>query len=86
MESILYQLFNGDYDITPKRSKKQQEMCDQIFTELDQVKAALGDPFLDQFLELTARRMDLESFQYYRSGFVLGVRLMLEVFECQPSI
>ena len=26
MENTLYQLFNGDYDITPERDKKQQEL------------------------------------------------------------
>lgn len=85
MENILYQLFSGEYDITPKRSKKQQELCDQIFAELDKVKAVFGDEFLDRLLELIGERMDLKSFQYYRSGLVLGVRLMLEAFD-QPSI
>ena len=46
MENILYQLFSGEYDITPKRDKKQQELCDQIFAELDKVEAVLGDKFL----------------------------------------
>lgn len=78
MDSILYQIFSGEYDITPKRSKKQQELCDQIFAELDKVKAVFGDEFLDRLLELIGERMDLESFQYYRSGFALGARLMLE--------
>lgn len=85
MENILYQLFSGDYDITPKRSKKQQELCDQIFAELDKVEAAFGDEFLDRLLELIGERMNLENFQYYRSGLVLGVRLMLEALN-QPSI
>ena len=26
MESVLYELFSGDYDITPKPDKKQQEL------------------------------------------------------------
>ena len=85
MKNILYQLFSGEYDITPKRSKKQQELCDQIFAELDKVKAVFGDEFLDRLLELIGERMNLENFQYYRSGLVLGARLMLEALN-QPSI
>ena len=30
MENILYQLFSGGYDITPKRDKKQQELVQKI--------------------------------------------------------
>ena len=85
MENILYQLFNGDYDITPKPSKKQQEIRRQLFAELDQVQAALGDAFLDRLLELDAGRVDLEGFQYYRSGFILGVRLMLEALNVKSD-
>ena len=42
MESILYQLFSGEYDITPKRDKKQQELYDQIFAETDKIEAVFG--------------------------------------------
>lgn len=85
MENILYQLFSGEYDITPKRDKKQQELCDQIFAELDKVEAVLGDKFLDRLFDLKAEEGELRNYQYYRSGFVLGARLMLELLN-QPSI
>lgn len=81
MEDILYQLFSGEYDITPKRSKKQQELCDQIFAELNKVKAVFGDEFLDRLLDLSGERMNLENLQYYRSGLILGISLMLEALE-----
>ncbi len=35
MEDILYTLFNGEYDITPKRDKAQQETRAQISAELN---------------------------------------------------
>lgn len=80
MEDILYQLFSNDYDITPKRDKTQQELYDRLFAELDKVQAVFGDAFLDRLLELDEEREDRKSYQYYRSGFLLGARLMLEVF------
>ena len=85
MEDILYQLFSGDYDITPKRDKTQQELYDQIFAETDKIQAALGEEFLDRLLGLDGERAQQENYQYYRSGFLLGARLMLEVL-AQPSI
>lgn len=85
MENILYQLFSGDYDITPKRDKKQQELCAQISAEIEKIEAVFGEEFLDRLLDLDGERAELQHFQYYRSGFLLGARLMLEVL-AQPSI
>lgn len=79
MESILYQLFSGEYDITPKRDKTQQELRSQIFKELDRVEAAFGTDYLDHLFALDGELNDRKTFQYYRSGFLLGARLMLEV-------
>ena len=86
MENILYQLFSGDYDITPKRDKKQQELYDQIFAEVDKIKAALGPAFLDRLCDLEGERAARQNYQYYRSGFALGVCLRLEALGNQPSI
>lgn len=79
MEDILYQLFSGEYDITPERDKKQQELCAQIFSELDRVEAAFGTEFLDRLLDLDGERAQQEHYQYYRSGFLTGACLILEV-------
>jgi len=81
VEDILYQLFNGDYDITPERGEKQQELLHQICHELDQVQATLGDKFLDRLGDLEGELDDWYQYQYYRAGFLLGARLMLEVLE-----
>ena len=79
MENILYQLFTGDYDITPQRDKKQQELYDRIFAELDKVEKFLGADFLDHLVGLGIDFERQQNFQYYRSGFLLALRLMLEV-------
>ena len=79
MESILYQLFSGNYDITLKPDKKQQELCAQICVEADKIQAAFGDAFLDRLCELEGDQADWRNYQYYRSGFLLGARLMPEV-------
>ena len=78
MDSILYQIFSSDYDITPKRDKKQQELYAQIFAETDQIQAVLGEEFLDRLFALDGEREQQQNFHYFRSGFVLGAQLMLE--------
>ena len=79
MENILYQLFSGDYDITPKQGEKQQELRRRIFAELDRMEAAFGPDYLDRLFDLNSQWNAWKDFEYYRSGFALGVRLMLEV-------
>ena len=85
MESILYQIFNGDYDITPKRDKKQQELCDKRTAELEKVQAVFGIEFMDRLFDLEAEEEVQENYQYYRSGFLLGARLMLEALEVKSD-
>ena len=79
MENTLYQLFNGDYDITPKPDKKQRELSEASLVELDKIAAVFGAEFVDHLCELKGEQEDRWNFQYYRSGFLLGARLMLEV-------
>ena len=78
MESILYQLFSGEYDITPKWDKTQQELSKASLAELDKVAAVFGSEFMDRLFDLEAEEDGLRNYQYYRSGFLLGARLMLE--------
>ena len=78
VDNILYQLFSGDYDITPKWGEKQQKLRNQIFAEMDKVAAACGEEFLEHLLDLDGEWNEWKNFQYYRSGFFLGARLMLE--------
>ena len=78
MENTLYQLFSGDYDITPERDKKQQELSKASLAELDKIAAVFGSEFVDRLCELEGDQADWRNYQYYRSGFLLGARLMLE--------
>ena len=78
MENILYQLLSGGYDITTKRDKKQQELVQKILAEWGKINDALGTEFADRLVELEGEREDWQNYQYYRSGFLLGARLMLE--------
>lgn len=47
---------------------------------LDEVKAKLGGEFADRLAGLYIDRGILSDYRYYREGFALGVRLMLEAF------
>ena len=77
MESILYQLFIDDYDITPKPDKKQQQLARQILGKWEKIEAALGLEFVNHLAELEGEQEDWRNYQYFRSGFRLGIRLLL---------
>ena len=85
MGSVLYTLFSGDYDITPKRDKKQQNLSKASLAEWDKITAVFGKEFVDNLFFLEAECEENRNFQYYRFGFLLGARLMLEALN-QPSI
>lgn len=78
MDSLLYQMYHGAYDFTPKRDKKQQELCEELYAQWDKVQRMFGDEFADRIFGLEGELDDRRSFQAYRAGFCLGVRLMLE--------
>ena len=78
MSGILRELFNDEYDITPKRDKKQRELDLKICEEWNKVQTMFGGEFIDRLFALEGEREDWTAFHYYRAGFRLGVRLMLE--------
>lgn len=78
MKDILREIFNDEYDITPKRDKEQQKLEQKIYEEWDKVQGAFGDEFIDRLFELEGEKEDWRAFRYYQAGFRLGVRLMLE--------
>ena len=78
MDSLLYKIYSGEYEFTPKRDKEQQELCEKLCAEWDKVQTVFGDEFMDRLLELEGEQDDRRGFQSYRAGFRLGVRLMLE--------
>lgn len=75
MDSLLYKLYTGEYDIVIKQDEKLRK---QLFTELDKVQTMFGDKFMDHLLELGDERDDQRGFYCFREGFSLGIRLMLE--------
>ena len=81
MSDILREIFNDEYDITPKRDKKQQQLCEQLCAEWDKVQRMFGDEFADRLFELEGEKEEWRAFHYYREGFRLGIRLMLEALE-----
>ena len=78
MNSLLYDIYSGEYDTTPERDAKRQALGRKICDEWDKVQRMFGDEFMERLFTLEAEREDWQSFQYYREGFRLGVRLMLE--------
>lgn len=80
MESVLYEIFSGDYEIPQNRNEKLREVEKNLYNEWDKVQKMFSDAFIEHILELEDERDDLWAFRHYRAGFCLGVRLMLEVF------
>ena len=78
MRDILREIFDDEYDITPKRDKTQLELDLTACKEWKKVQTMFGDEFVDRLLELEGEQEDWRAFHYYRAGFQLGVRLMLE--------
>ena len=78
MKDILREIFDGEYDITPKRDKTQQELDEKLCAEWDKVQKMFGDEFIDRLFELEGEKEGWRAFHYYREGFRLGVRLMLK--------
>ena len=78
MKDILREIFDGEYDITQKRDKTHQELNEKLCAEWDKVQKMFGDEFIDRLFELEGEKEGWRAFHYYREGFRLGVRLMLE--------
>lgn len=78
MHSLLYEIYSGDYDTTPERDKKQQELYNKLYAEGEKVQRMFGDEFMNHLFDIESELEDRRSFQYYQAGFRLGVRLMLE--------
>lgn len=81
MNGILREIFDDEYDITPKRGKRQREIDEQLCGEWDTIKAVFGVEFIDRLLALEGEQENWRAFHYYRAGFRLGACLMLEALE-----
>ena len=78
MKNILREMFDGDYDITPKRDRRQRELDEKLCEEWRKVQQMFGTQFVDHLSMMEREQEDLRAFHYYRAGFRLGMRLMLE--------
>ena len=78
MKSILREIYNGEYDITPERDKAQLELSKELCTQWEKIQTMFGDEFINRLFDLEAEREEWRDFHYYQAGFRLGVRLMLE--------
>ena len=56
MKDILREIFDGEYDITPKRDKTQQELDEKLCAEWDKVQKMFGDEFIDRLFELEGEK------------------------------
>lgn len=81
MDDTLREIFNGDYDITPERDKEQRDLGKKLCVELDKIRSMFGDEFMERLLDLEGELEEWRDFHYYRAGFRLGVRLMLEALK-----
>ena len=78
MDSLLYQIYSGEYDFNPERDETQRQLYKKLYEEWDKVQRMFGDEFIDRVFNLEGELDDRRAFQSYRAGFCLGVRLMLE--------
>ena len=78
MDSILRKLFDGQYDITLRLGREQQELGKKLCEEWEKIQKVMGIEFVDQLGELEGEEDNWRAFHYYQAGFRLGVRLMLE--------
>lgn len=78
MDSLLYQIYSGEYDFNPERDETQRQLYKKRYEEWDKVQRMFGDEFIDRVFRLEGELDDRRAFQSYRAGFRLGVRLMLE--------
>ena len=80
MSSLLYELYRGEYDIGTYREENEEKIARELTLVLTEVKAKFGVEFADRLSGLYVDQRALSDYRYYREGFALGVRLMLEAF------
>ena len=78
MEDILYQIFLGDYDPTPRTSGLSPEEGEELQAIYQKLQEALGVEEMDRWFGLEADRAQRIEYQYFRAGFRLGARLTQE--------
>lgn len=85
MESILDELYCGGYAPDIKPSPEARENGKKAAEMLDRVKAAFGLDFVNELGSCSAIITIDEHQQYFKEGFRLGARLMMEVLGATPA-
>jgi len=80
MESLLYEIYDGRYNINEYRDEEEEKIARKVAEMKKQVKAELGEEFMERLTDLYLDWMQMSDFRHYREGFSLGVRLVLEAF------
>ena len=78
MDDLLYEIFLGDYDPTPRTSGLSPEEGEELQAIYQKLQEALGVEEMDRWFGLEADRAQRIEYQYFRAGFRLGARLTQE--------
>ncbi|MDE7245638.1 MAG: hypothetical protein K2O18_16920 [Oscillospiraceae bacterium] len=80
MMNILKELYDGQYGVElPKTLEYRAVRHKNVEGFWDKIEEAMGPDFIEKNWENLSRQEELESFEYFRQGFHLGVSLMLEL-------
>ena len=78
MDDLLYEIFLGDFDPTPRTSGLSPEEGEELQAIYQKMKQVLGVEGMDRWFGLEADRAQRIEYQYFRAGFRLGARLTQE--------
>ena len=78
MDDLLYEIFLGDYDPTPRTSGLSPEEGEELQAIYQKLQEAVGVEEMDRWFGLEADRAQRIEYQYFRAGFRLGARLTQE--------
>ena len=78
MDDLLYEIFLGEYDPTPRTSGITPQEGEELQAIYQKMKQALGVEGMDRWFGLEADRAQRIEYQYFRAGFRLGARLTQE--------
>ena len=72
MDDLLYEIFLGDYDPTPRTSGLSPEEGEELRAIYQKMQRVLGVEEMDRWFGLEADRAQRIEYQYFRAGFCLG--------------
>ena len=78
MDDLLYEIFLGDYNPTPRTSGLSPEEGEEPRAIYQKMQRVLGVEGMDRWFGLEADRAQRIEYQYFRAGFRLGARLTQE--------